>query len=346
MVNKRKKAFFGVLSVLLIALLFCPAAVYAEDTDGGWDDEWDDDGRPHRVEPEGEGTVYEVYFMWDRGVLYEPMAVLEGQGIGPRQWLEEWFRENYTFMGWYDNLEGSGERYTMDTPIYQDTYLYALWEYAGPGGPWPRPTPSGITGLSMGENLQPGAEITITAAGHNTHLVEPLSERFRWIPVSWRVEELGKGVFSGEAPYTAPIHMATAGRYTLCITYREEVFDSIIWQETGREHEVEELPFSVGFEYADTNKPPFSSRQPPPGAGTAPFQAETDGTSSPAALPPSGVPQEEATGTGPFVPIIVAVLVLLAASGGILLYAKSKKRQDTDQEEPPPEPGSWNEDGK
>lgn len=343
--KKRKSVLLGALVIALAVLLLFPTVVFATSSDDGWDDEWGDDGRPHRVEPEGEGTVYEVCFIWEKDVLYEPMAVLEGEGLGPRQWLEEWHRTDYTFMGWYDNVEGNGERYTMYTPIYQDTYLYALWKYAGLGGPWPRPTPSGISGLEVNENLQPGATATITAAGYNTHLIDPPSERFRWIPVSWRVDGLGQGQFSDEAPYTANISMATAGSYTLCITYREEVFDSITWQDTGKVHEAAELSFSVGFEHAATNNLPASSRQAPQTEVEIERPPEASEVSSTGPLPAASEPDEETASGSLFVPIIVGVAVLLAASGGVLLYARRKCRKNED-EHSPHETDPWDEDGE
>lgn len=312
------------LAVCLAALMLYPMGVFASDSSGN---EELGGGRPHRVEPEGEGTVYEVCFMWEFGILYEPMAVLEGQGLGPEQWLEERQRTNYTFMGWYDNVEGTGERYTMHTPIYQDTNLYPQWKYAGPGGPWPRARPSGISGLTINENLQHGSTATVVAEGHNTHLVEPPSERFRWIPVNWRVEGLGQGTFSSEAPYTATIDLSTAGSYSLYITYKEEVFDGVAWQSTEREHEVQELPFSVGFEFAATNNPPSSSRPPAPVKGpTSEPEPLAASSSSTAPLPPNEPQQAATEGHRSFLPIIAAVLVLLAASACAWLIMRRKKQ--------------------
>lgn len=338
-----KRLLLKSLVVCLVVLLLSPMGVSAtafESSDGGGQG----DGRPHRVEPEGQGTVYNVSFIGGNRILYEPMAALEGHGLGPQQWVKEWYRDNYTFIGWYDNEEGTGEPYTMDTPIYQDTTLYPKWKYAGVGGPWPRANPAGIEGLGENQNLQLGASVTITAAGHNNHLVDPPSERFRWIPTNWRVEGLEQGAFPSEAPYTATINLSTAGSYTLHITYREEVFDGVAWQSTEREHEVEELPFSVGFEFAATNNPPSSSGAPAPVEGPTSEAEPLAASSSIAASLPANAPQGAATERRhPFVPLIVAAFVLLAACLFAWLNLRQRKQKNTEPEPPSPEPHDGNE---
>lgn len=262
MIKKYLCMAVSTVTAILMILLVSPLVAFSQSMESA-SIEWEDDN-PHRVEPEGDGTVYEVCFLWQNRILYDSMAVLEGQGIGPKQWLEEWHRTNYIFMGWYNNPNGAGERYSMYTPIYEDTSLYPLWKYAGPGGPWPRTNPRGITGVTANENFQPGVEVSITVAGHNTHLVNPPSERFRWIPISWRIDSLIQGEFTDTIPYSFTRVLSASGSYHLYITYIEEVFEGISWQETGREHEVAELPFSVGFEYAIKNTPQANSTSQEP----------------------------------------------------------------------------------
>jgi len=77
----------------------------------------------------------------------EHFAALEGHGIGEKQWPNDPAWESYTFIGWYDNLEWDGNPYSKDTPIYQDTYLYANWKYSGSGVIWPRVHRGNINGL-------------------------------------------------------------------------------------------------------------------------------------------------------------------------------------------------------
>ena len=199
-----------------------------------------------RVEPDSEGTVLDVCFILGTGYVGEPpFAALEGYGVGEVQWPPEPGREGYTFVGWYDNPELTGTPYTMDTPIYKDTNLYAKWKYIGDGGYWPRPHRGVIHGIEEGSSFDANLTISITAEGHNMHLGEPKDQRFRWIPVSWRVSGSMPGDFSEEAPFLAEFSIAQQGEYTLYITYKEEIFDGVDWQETGQIQEVDELSFQV-----------------------------------------------------------------------------------------------------
>lgn len=199
-----------------------------------------------RVEPVGEGTVFDVNFILNTGLVGEStFAALEGHGIGKEQWPDDPRREDYAFVGWHDNTERTGTSYTMDTPIYQDTDLYAKWDYVGSGGYWPRPHRGVIHGIEEGDRFDANQTISITADGYNTHLDEPKDQRFRWIPVSWKVLDSMTGNFSEEAPFLARLSIDIQGDYKLYIAYKEEVFDGVDWQETGQLHEVEEVSFQV-----------------------------------------------------------------------------------------------------
>ena len=75
----------------------------------------------YRIEPEGEGKIYDVYFVLKSQTWGQSFAALEGHGIGEAQWpgsSPAW--DDYTFVGWYDNAALNGNAYTKDTPIYQD----------------------------------------------------------------------------------------------------------------------------------------------------------------------------------------------------------------------------------
>jgi hypothetical protein len=199
-----------------------------------------------RVEPEEEGAVYNVYFVLQSQTWGEAFAALEGHGIGKEQWPDSppgW--DGYTFVGWYDNTEWSGEPYTKDTPIYEDTWLYARWEYTGSGGAWPRERRGMIEGIQDGETLSAGSQATITASGYNTALESPGDQRFRWTPVSWRLSSGKSGIFSEAAPFTATLAADATGKQSLYITYMEEIYDSIHWQKTGQVRETAELDFTV-----------------------------------------------------------------------------------------------------
>lgn len=199
-----------------------------------------------RVEPEGEGKIYNVYFVLKSQTWGEAFAALEGHGIGEAQWpgsSPEW--DNYTFVGWYDNLEWNGSPYTKDTPIYRDTHLYARWKYSGSGGIWPRAHRGDIQGIDEGGSYSARQELTITVNGYNMNLESPKEQRFRWYPVSWRLSDGTSGSFSIEAPFQATLPLNSKGEQCLYITYLEEIFDGVDWQETEQICEVEELLFQV-----------------------------------------------------------------------------------------------------
>jgi uncharacterized repeat protein (TIGR02543 family) len=207
-------------------------------------DAWYD--RLWRVEPEGDGTIYNVYFILQSQTWGESFAALEGHGIGETQWPGSspgW--EGYTFVGWYDNPSLEGEPYTKDTPIYQDTDLYAKWKYSGSGGTWPRARRGEIEGIRDAETLSTGQKQTITAIGYNMNLEAPREQRFRWYPVTWRLSDGTNGSFLNEAPFRAELTIGGKGDGRLCISYVEEIYDGTYWQETGQKREVEEVAFRV-----------------------------------------------------------------------------------------------------
>lgn len=206
---------------------------------------YDFDNQALRVEPDGEGSIFDVSFFLNSGPIYESFAALEGQGIGKEQWPPDPSREGYSFVGWYDNVEGDRSPYSMDTPIYEDTILYVKWKYSGSGGCWPRPHRGILHGIEEGSSFDINQSISITAEGYNMHLVTPNDQRFRWIPVSWNLSDLMNGNYLGEAPYFATFSIDMQGEYKFYITYKEEIFDGVNWQETGQIHEVEELTFQV-----------------------------------------------------------------------------------------------------
>jgi hypothetical protein len=202
--------------------------------------------RWRRVEPEGEGTIYNVYFVLQSQTWGEAFAALEGHGIGETQWpgsSPEW--EGYTFADWYDNPNLEGEPYTKDTPIYKDTRLYARWNYTGSGGVWPRAHRGAIGGIRDGDTLSAGQTLPLTASGYNMGLESPREQRFRWYPVTWRLSDGASGNFSDEAPFQAELTIGDKGDGRLYITYVEEVYDGTYWQETGQVREVEERAFRV-----------------------------------------------------------------------------------------------------
>jgi len=195
-----------------------------------------------RALPDEDGTIFEVQFQTYAFGAFNVFYVLEGDGLGGDMvWSAEEFypiRDDYTFLGWFDNPYFIGEPYTNQTPIYQDTYLFPKWRYSGPGGVWPRAYRGVIHGID--ENaLAAGQAIDITAVGYNMGLELPQDIRFRWVPVSWRLSGGANGDFAGEVPFQASI-LPDVGEQWLYITYLEEVFDRVGWQETGQVREVRE----------------------------------------------------------------------------------------------------------
>ncbi len=207
---------------------------------------WYDHNRLRRVEPKGDGTIYNVYFVLQSQTWGESFAALEGHGIGDAQWPgsdPEW--DDYTFVGWYDNTEFNGKPYTKDKPIYKDTYLYAKWKYTGPGGIWPRVHRGIIGGIENSSSLTVGQELNITVSGYNMDLQAPKEQRFRWKPISWRLSDKASGNFSDAAPFQAKLSLNNAGEKRLFITYSEEIYDGYGWQKTGQQREVEEVTLNV-----------------------------------------------------------------------------------------------------
>jgi len=199
--------------------------------------------------PEGEGRVLEVHFQTYAFGALSIFFVLEGYGLGGETvWPQEAYYpiwEDYTFLGWFNNPYFIGEPYTNETPIYYDTDLFAKWRYSGPGGIWPRAYRGIIHGIDENNALYVGQSLTITAMGYNMGLEAPQDKRFRWMPVSWRLSDGAEGDFTGEMPFIASIAFESIGEQWLYITYLEEVFDRVGWQETGQVLEVRERVFVI-----------------------------------------------------------------------------------------------------
>ncbi len=198
-----------------------------------------------RIEPTEGNTYHTVSFMLNDRFMDDPYFALKGKGIGKDQWPLDPSRENYTFIGWYDNVERQGNPYSQDTPIYEDTALYAKWKYSGSGWCWPRPHRGDIRGIEEGESINVNQPVSFTVGGYNMNLVAPKDQRFRWIPTLWKISNSTNGVFSKEAPFLAEFSLSKEGEYKIYITYEEEIFDGVDWQKTRQIHEVEELFFLV-----------------------------------------------------------------------------------------------------
>ena len=201
-----------------------------------------------RVWPEEEGMLLDVYFMTRAFGSLCIFPVLGGQGLGGETtWPTERYnpiREDYTFHGWFNNPDFEGEPYTNETIIYQDTMLFPKWIYSGPGGIWPRAYRGTIHGIYE-NTLSVGQNLLITVAGYGMNLESPYDKRFRWMPISWRLSDGTNGYFTNEAPFQTSIPLDSIGEQGLYITYLEEVFDSVAWQQTGQVHEVRERLLTI-----------------------------------------------------------------------------------------------------
>ncbi|MCL2372291.1 MAG: hypothetical protein FWC78_02690 [Defluviitaleaceae bacterium] len=203
-----------------------------------------------RVWPEEhDETLLEVHFMTYAFGSLCIFPVLEGHGLGGGEtvWPAEQFnptRDDYTFHGWFNNPNFEEAPYTNETIIYQDTMLFPKWVYSGPGGIWPRAYRGIIYGIDE-NNLSAGQNITITAAGYNMSLESPRDKRFRWVPISWRLSDGTSGYFASEYHFQASISLGGVGEQGLYITYMEEVFDRVNWQQTGQMREVRERLLTV-----------------------------------------------------------------------------------------------------
>lgn len=77
------------------------------------------------------------------------------------------------------------------------------------------------------------------------NLNAPQDQRFRWKPIAWRLSDGPRGSFTSEAPFAATLLLDNAGEQELFITYSEEIYDGICWQETGQSNETQEVTFLV-----------------------------------------------------------------------------------------------------
>jgi len=199
--------------------------------------------------PEEDGTVLEVHFMTYAFGDLNIFFVLEGHGLGGDiVWTKEEYypiRDDYSFHGWFDNIYFEGEPYTNETPIYQMTNLFAKWVYSGPGGIIPRAFRGEIHGIDNVNDFYVGQDISIISMGYNMNLELPEDKRFRLVPIAWRVSDGGDGIFSNMMPFTANISLNHIGEHVLYISYREEVFDGVVWQVTGNVREVRERLLTV-----------------------------------------------------------------------------------------------------
>jgi hypothetical protein len=198
-----------------------------------------------RIEPDGDGTVCDVCFYLVSQGAGDKYAVLKGQGIGAKQWPNDPSRDGCEFVGWFDNEERKGSPYTKDTSIYQDTNLYVKWKYVGSGGIWPRAHRGKLKGINEGGSYSVGQTFSIITDGYNLNLSMPKDQRFRWIPVYWRLSDGTSGNFSKKAPYSVDLSLGNIGEQTLYITYLEEIYDGVSWQQTEQLHEAEEVIFKV-----------------------------------------------------------------------------------------------------
>ena len=191
-----------------------------------------------------EGTLLDVNFRTYAFGSMSVFPVLKGHGLGGDiVWPTERFnpiREDYTFHGWFDNLDFEGTPFTNETIIYQDTMLFPKWIYSGPGGITPRAYRGAIIGLDDSGILTVGSNLEITALGYNMGVESPWEKRFRWVPIAWRLSNETSGTFTNEAPFTASIQFVNTGEHGLYITYKEEVFDRVRWQQTGQVREIRE----------------------------------------------------------------------------------------------------------
>jgi len=203
-----------------------------------------------RIWPDdNEGTLLEVSFMTYAFGSLSVFPVQEGHGLGGDiAWPAERFnpiREDYIFHGWFDNPDFEGTPFTNETIIYQDTSLYPKWVYSGPGGIAPRAYRGIIIGLDDARILTAGSNLEITALGYNMGVESPWEKRFRWAPIAWRLSDGTSGNFTNEAPFSANIPLRSAGEHGLYITYIEEVFDRVGWQQTGQIREVRERLLTI-----------------------------------------------------------------------------------------------------
>ena len=185
----------------------------------------------------------EVHFMtYAQGPLCI-FPVAEGRSLGgDTVWPTVRYNpiwEDYTFYGWFNNPYFEGEPYTNETLIFQNTMLFPKWIYSGLGGIWPRAERGIIHGIYE-NNLSIGQNLTITASGYNMNLESPRDKRFRWMPISWRLSDGTNGVFTNKMPFQANILLKETGEQWLYITYLEEIFDRVNWQQTGQVQEVRE----------------------------------------------------------------------------------------------------------
>ncbi|MCQ2742854.1 MAG: InlB B-repeat-containing protein [Bacilli bacterium] len=72
-------------------------------------------------------AIHTVHFNTEYGSYIESQTVQSGEKVSKP---EDPTRENFAFIGWYDNSSFEGEEYNFDMPVSKDLTLYALWGHS------------------------------------------------------------------------------------------------------------------------------------------------------------------------------------------------------------------------
>jgi len=133
--------------------------------------------------------------------------------------------------------------------------------------------------------------ISFTAIGDDMNIT-PTENALRYVPVSWKVNPHGSWE---SAPYTASFRIASAGDYTLYVTYMEQEYWNGKWNNTGRT-DVASVAFTVMDKPAEPTAEPTATPTAEPEATASPAPTVAP-TSAPTAAPTMAPPQVTAVPT-------------------------------------------------
>ena len=141
-------------------------------------------------------------------------------------------KTGYTFNGWNNQANGEGMDYVADdtfTMGAEDVTLYAKWTAGSTADA------SNNTVIINPDSVTAGGSVTITATGDRQTVAGAVYGEERYIPANWSSTETGKsGTFAlNGGSYTSTYTTATAGSYTITVTFRKQTWDGEEWVDSG-----------------------------------------------------------------------------------------------------------------
>jgi len=176
--------------------------------------------------------------------------------------------------------------------MYKDNYVDAI------KGNTVDPEKNSISGIVIGDVYEVNETISFTATGDCMD-IEPTDYARRYVPVSWKVNPEGSW---SDAPYTASFRIASAGTYTLKVTFMKQEYLNGKWNDTGSTDEA-----SVEFTVEEKAVEPTATPTAGPAEPTAePTAVPTDAPTVVPTQAPTQAPAVTAAPEGTVAPVPTA----------------------------------------